>query len=92
MMSLTFGLFTQVSGSGPLGPLVFKILLSFIICSGKHFDRRKLALTCAWCLKFDFCMAGYIINNHLSTPLRRDKMQPSEICSLFRKYLVHEIN
>ena len=26
MMSLTFGLFTQVSGSGPLGPLV---VLSF---------------------------------------------------------------
>ena len=26
MMSLAFGLFTQVSGSGPLGPLVFKIL------------------------------------------------------------------
>ena len=25
MMSLTFGLFTQVSGSGPLGPLVFPI-------------------------------------------------------------------
>ena len=23
MMSLTFGLFSQVSGSGPLGPLVF---------------------------------------------------------------------
>ena len=23
MMSLTFGLFTQVSGSGPLGPFVF---------------------------------------------------------------------
>ena len=23
MMSLTFGLFTQVNGSGPLGPLVF---------------------------------------------------------------------
>ena len=23
MMSLTFSLFTQVSGSGPLGPLVF---------------------------------------------------------------------
>ena len=23
MMRLTFGLFTQVSGSGPLGPLVF---------------------------------------------------------------------
>ena len=26
MMSLTFGLFTQVSGSGPLGPLVIKSL------------------------------------------------------------------
>ena len=25
MMSLTFGLFTQVSGSGPLGPLVLKL-------------------------------------------------------------------
>ena len=24
MMSLTFGLFTQVSGSGPLGPLVYQ--------------------------------------------------------------------
>ena len=28
MMSLTFGLFNQVSGLGPLGPLVFKILFS----------------------------------------------------------------
>ena len=27
MMSLTFGLFTQVSGSGPLDPLVLKKLL-----------------------------------------------------------------
>ena len=26
MMSLTFGLFTQVSGSGPLGPLVLKMV------------------------------------------------------------------
>ena len=26
MMSLTFGLFTQVSGSGPLGPLVVDYL------------------------------------------------------------------
>ena len=26
MMSLTFGLFTQVSGLGPLGPLVFFFL------------------------------------------------------------------
>ena len=27
MMSLTFGLFTQVSGSGPLGPLVSFLFL-----------------------------------------------------------------
>ena len=26
MMSLTFGLFTQVSGSGPLGPLVLDFI------------------------------------------------------------------
>ena len=26
MMSLTFGLFTQVSGSGPLGPLVLTVV------------------------------------------------------------------
>ena len=29
MMSLTFGLFTQVSGSGPLGPLVLKTVGRF---------------------------------------------------------------
>ena len=27
MMSLTFGLFTQVSCSGPLGPLVFVLMI-----------------------------------------------------------------
>ena len=32
MMSLTFGLFTQVSGSGPLGPLV--IITVKILCIG----------------------------------------------------------
>ena len=26
MMSLTFGLFSQVSGSGPLGPIVFCVI------------------------------------------------------------------
>ena len=29
MMSLTFGLFTKVSGSGPLGPLVSSIEMFF---------------------------------------------------------------
>ena len=32
MMSLTFGLFTQVSGSGPLGPLVFSFFFSLLDC------------------------------------------------------------
>ena len=31
MMSLTFGLFTQVSGSGPLGPLVIGMKLFLIL-------------------------------------------------------------
>ena len=31
MMSLTFGLFTQVCGSGPLGPLVWKLVTVSII-------------------------------------------------------------
>ena len=31
MMSLTFGLFTQVSGSGPLGPLVFFFFLAVML-------------------------------------------------------------
>ena len=31
MMSVTFGLFTQVSGSGPLGPLVLSTVTCFHI-------------------------------------------------------------
>ena len=40
MMSLTFGLFTQVSGLGPLGPLVLKNvdnylkIISYLFLSG----------------------------------------------------------
>ena len=33
MMSLPFGLFTKVSGSGPLGPLVFHLLLLLLLFS-----------------------------------------------------------
>ena len=42
MMSLTFGLFNQVSGLGPLGPLVFfsvlmySFLFIFPLCSVRH--------------------------------------------------------
>ena len=39
MMSLTFGLFTQVSGSGPLGPLVFIIIILFF------FKRRRCQIS-----------------------------------------------
>ena len=37
MMSLTFGLFTQVSGSGPLGPLVLicERVWKTLKCQGK---------------------------------------------------------
>ena len=39
MMSLTFGLFTQVSGSGPLGPLVINLkVLSQIEMYKTHSD------------------------------------------------------
>ena len=38
MMSLTFGLFTQVSGSGPLGPLVYVCVcaLSIFMAAFRH--------------------------------------------------------
>ena len=38
MMSLTFGLFIQVSGSGPLGPLVILSVLS-VDKTSKKVDR-----------------------------------------------------
>ena len=39
MMSLTFGLFTQVSGSGPLGPLVIIPLDAiYLICHITNFQ------------------------------------------------------
>ena len=42
MMSLTFGLFTQVSGSGPLGPLVWssRLLVEYLKKGGKHESGR----------------------------------------------------
>ena len=39
MMSLTFGLFTQVSGSGPLGPLVIVVDTVGIGSLSAHFDQ-----------------------------------------------------
>ena len=38
MMSLTFGLFTQVSGSGPLGPLVIinGLCMAETACADTH--------------------------------------------------------
>ena len=45
MMSLTFGLFTQVSGSGPLGPLVQQITFRTEILLKDHF---RTSLPLAW--------------------------------------------
>ena len=41
MMSLTFGLFTQVSGSGPLGPLVCSFETVFPSVSDRLPKREK---------------------------------------------------
>ena len=38
MMSLTFGLFTQVSGSGPLGPLVLHVRQKNLLA---HIKKKK---------------------------------------------------
>ena len=40
MISLTFGLFTQVSGSGPLGPLVCHHILLFTC------DQHVISMCC----------------------------------------------
>ena len=47
MMSLTFGLFTQVSGSGPLGPLVLQnlaILTIYCIRACNEIGEMKVTL------------------------------------------------
>ena len=54
MMSLTFGLFTQVSGSGPLGPLVEKKM--FAQGSSADLLYKNIQTICPVCphsLKFD---------------------------------------
>ena len=46
---LTFGLYTQVSDSGPLGPLVCCLLLhyqQFVFCLIKPFPESKYDLCC----------------------------------------------
>ena len=42
MMSLTFGLFTQVSGSGPLGPLVY------IWCNNRYGAKVSISNILLW--------------------------------------------
>ena len=44
MMSLTFGLFTQVSGSGPLGPLVCIYSFIWFFMVFNIFDSDSLAV------------------------------------------------
>ena len=42
MMSLTFGLFTQVRGSGPLGPLVACVIFQMDYCDNRLSPRFLL--------------------------------------------------
>ena len=49
MMSLIFGLFTQVSGSGPIGPFVF--LLCMILGEWVTFGPKNTTL-CHLCFAF----------------------------------------
>ena len=51
MMSLTFGLFTQVSGSGPLGPLVLLVAFTFLML-----QTYRSPLLCVWILLFERCI------------------------------------
>ena len=46
MMSLTFGLFTKVRGSGPLGPLVAFILFLMENSVSKHCRSLSDAILC----------------------------------------------
>ena len=52
MMSLTFGLFTQVSGSGPLGPLVIHLVengtYEYVVCLSIHLSVRWALYFCFW--------------------------------------------
>ena len=55
MMSLTFGLFTQVSGSGPLGPLVFvPKAKKIVIC------RKICAAQTLWFLQYSSVFIAYL--------------------------------
>ena len=52
MMSLTFGLFTQVSGLGPLGPLVLKLETHFentCICNAKFGNPDQMPMELGIC-------------------------------------------
>ena len=57
MMSVTFGLFTQVSGSGPLGPLVVFFFLkgkTIFYLKGTHEVSQKLVLL------YNFMIVGFM--------------------------------
>ena len=55
MMSLTFGLFTQVSGSGPLGPLVMVHCLLSSFCVKVTFSEtiRARAMKLGSCIHLE---------------------------------------
>ena len=53
MMSLTFGLFTQVSGSGPLGPLVYETIRARAMKLGSCIHLEELRSTLHSILRLD---------------------------------------
>ena len=57
MMRLTFGLFTQVSGSGPLGPLVLFLFFFPNFCLGlKHKGKKRISVIPSY--------LNYTLTNH----------------------------
>ena len=63
MMSLTFGLFTQVSGSGPLGPLVYHTFFTnrTILCM------TRTAVAAHICLCHDIFIFARSLERSLNT-------------------------
>ena len=77
MMSLTFGLFTQVSGSGPLGPLVFPQLCLFnkaMPQGTKLYQAHYLSMCCVCMHMYSF--AGLIKLTPLPTSVALQSPTP----------------
>ena len=78
MMSLTFGLFTQVSGSGPLGPLVLiNQSFLFIIFQFKP-NSHKINTTERTKSHSDVCLPPLLIRNSSSEKPKQQQEQATD--------------